>query len=288
MTLAAWDYAGFGVRLLTYLGTAGAIGGTFSLCLLCRHAGAQARLRRYLRVACLAGAAGSVLGFAVPVGALADRGLAGLGDREIAGILWQTSVAVAALFRLTGFALLAIVGFSRLPPGRGRLSTWAAVAGGLLVAGSYACTGHLHGHGPPARLLVAVHVGAMSLWIGTLLPLWWICRGEPADVQRDMRDFGRLAGGIVAALVLSGASMLVLLVEHPMQLTMTDYGRGLLLKGLLVGALLFLASGNKWKRVPRLFEPGVQTRLAWAIGLEWGLAVAVLLLTAAVTSLFGP
>ena len=81
-----------------------------------------------------------------------------------------------------------------------------------------------------AAILVALHAGAMGMWVGGLVGF----------MTAPVLAFGRLAGWSAALLVLSGAALALLHFASPGQLLTTAYGVILLVKLPLVAAALVL------------------------------------------------
>lgn len=106
-------------------------------------------------------------------------------------------------------------------------------------------------------------------------------------MQISMEYFGRVAAFIVGVLVVCGAIMTLLLVKDFHTLISTGYGRGLLVKTLLVSALLLLAASNKWLIVPRLNQDGFRQRLSRAIVFEMLIAGLILGVTGVITAVIG-
>jgi copper transport protein len=160
-------------------------------------------------------------------------------------------VAQLASLSFDGDTALAVLGsnFGRLLGLRlgAALLTWALVATGrawpILVVGgvdavldgasAHAIAG-LPGAGP---LLVAVHISAIGLWVG----------GVAAFVLDPDRRFTRYALWTLGIAVLSGALLALAHTHFGAVLITTDYGRGLLLKALLV-ALAALAAAFRRHR----------------------------------------
>ena len=113
----------------------------------------------------------------------------------------------------------------------------AVVAGLLALAlvASTAAVGHpVAGPWPVLAVVVAaVHVGAMSVWLGGLTGLLAVVL-QPAtpaeDVAATLTRFSRLAFGAVVALVVSGIVQTVREVASPTALVSTSYGRILMVK----------------------------------------------------------
>ena len=121
-----------------------------------------------------------------------------------------------------------------------------------------------------------------------LLPLRWCCGDvESGGLGEQMRRFGRLGIGLVAALASSGVFMLLNLIDI-IELFTTEYGRLMLFKLAAFVGLLFIAALNKLRYVPVLHLPGGSRALARSIDRELVVAMSLLIVTAVVTTLLGP
>ena len=203
-----------------------------------------------------------LLGSALEVGeTLRDLGFLTPGDA--AAYLTETAPGRAALTRVLGASLLLAAELSAWP------ALLSAGAAAVLLWGE-AGSGHGAAHGATARLLTALHAGAMTVWLGGVLALL----RHPTPTADLARRFTPVALICVALLVYSGAG---LTLEHRgtlAGLTGEDYGRALLLK-LAFFALALLAAVP----VRRAFARGLPPRPRLAA--EALLLLAVLGVTAA-------
>ncbi len=236
-----------------------------------------------------------LLYFLLQVGQINQNGLRGMVDSFMAGIVLRSSVghglllrAAALILLLAGLwqarAVLLAEGVVRVPPRL--LVSW--LAGTLLFAVSFAVLGHVASLSLPAQIAIVLHTLAISLWVGALPALYQLCEREPADsVLPLLQRFGVWGWGIIGSLLLSGVFLLTQLLQEPADLLTTPYGRVLSGKLLLVLGLLGLGALNKFHLVPAVARSGGE-RLRQSIAVERGLALLVLALTAALTSLTGP
>jgi putative copper resistance protein D len=174
-------------------------------------------------------------------------------------------------------------------PLAGVLSVTVSLAAAGLLAYSFTLTGHSANLGWPGAVAIVLHVSAVFWWLGSLYPLWMLCRERsPTDVFSIMDDFGRLATPFVVTVIVAGAVLAYLLLQSPAELVATAYGRALALKLLLVTALLAYAARHKWQLTPGLLQGDSAARLQRSIAWEGGVAFLVLLITASLSTLLGP
>lgn len=130
--------------------------------------------------------------------------------------------------------------------------------------------------------LAAVHLAAAAVWVGALLHVvraGWAWRGRRAAVWWLVSGYSRtalwLAGGVLAA----GVLMALLLVPLD-ALTVTSYGRTLLVKLALVTTAIALAVAARWL-LRRRRDP---SRLARTATIEASVLVVVLATSAVLTA----
>lgn len=242
-----------------------------------------------LRLARRLAAGAALAGLVVLAGRLGIRAarISGMGwdgatDPVMLGFVWQSPLGAAAIWRGLGEAAILAV----LLPGAG---LWIALGGTVAVAVSYAQVGHTLGD-PRAALaaLLVLHLLAAAFWVGALAPLRRAAT-EPGGAGL-LHRFGAIAVGIVALLALAGVGLSWLLSGSLAALLGTAYGWGLLAKVAVVAILLSLAAWNKLRLVPALAAgaPGASDTLRRSIALEGAAVGAILLATAALTTVTTP
>jgi putative copper export protein len=166
------------------------------------------------------------------------------------------------------------------------------VTGAVLIAGSFAATGHTSDS--PERWLLgpflALHLLIVEFWFGALLPLLLVTRHEPAAVAaRIVQRFSRLATWTVPLILLAGVLIAARLLPDFGAL-LQPYGLGLSLKLLAFALLMGLAAVNRWRLAPALEHGGsaAARRLRDSVGTELVLIAAVLMGTATLTTFWSP
>jgi putative copper export protein len=220
--------------------------------------------------------------------AAALRGeIGGMFDAGLTRMVWSVGESHATVLRLVGLALM-----STRPVDTPRLRT-PKLAGVILAATSFAWVGHTHAAtNPPLPVaLLAIHLLAVSFWVGALVPLLVVARG--GDAPRMAAAAARFSGAallVVAVLVAAGGVLLWSLLAQVADLWSTAYGRSVLIKLGMVAGLLLLAALNRWLLTPRLLTDSAPAMrlLRWSIHLEIWIACAIFIATAAMTTLSGP
>jgi copper transport protein len=158
-------------------------------------------------------------------------------------LAWSTAAAIL------GLALLLLSGHR----GNGRMR----LSGAVIVAGSFALTGHAASAEPRwlAEPALGVHTLCGAFWLASLLPLLWCLRLAPGEAHLALRRFSAAATGAVAALVVAGACLAWLQLGGKLgagALWETAYGLRLAGKLALVAGLLTLAAVNRFVLTPRI------------------------------------
>jgi len=208
-------------------------------------------------------------------------------DMSLLQFVFESSEGQAALVRAGGLAVILILAVSSSP-----VSVVAAL-GAILVAASFALTGHSLSleRGLIPRSLVAIHLIGISYWLGAFYPLRLIAyRSDPPGVSLIMKRYGDIAVYVVAVLMAAGFALLWIMLESPLALFESDYGRALAIKLLFVGGLLGLATVNRYVLTPALSCGDISAlpRLRNSITVEMLLAGLILVLTAGFTTVTGP
>ncbi|MBO9502177.1 copper homeostasis membrane protein CopD [Brevundimonas sp. A19_0] len=170
-----------------------------------------------------------------------------------------TGLGMAMVVRAV-VAILALVAVVALKPGR---VLWGLlVAAGLIVAASFAWTGHgaaTEGPGGPLHLVAdIVHAVAAAVWLGALaaLTILLLRRTVPDDlaIHRALHGFASLGTLAVGLLVMTGIVNSWFLVGPARigHLGANLYGQLLIVKLVLFALMLALAAGNRFRLTPVL------------------------------------
>lgn len=286
-----WIYATWLVKVILYLGIAFVIGGAFCYFLLGRYVEIKETILKYMTIGTGLGLFSSVLGFFILIGSFANTGLSGMWDSNYINILVNTPTGHVYIIRSISFALLLIFMIVKLSKGTIDISkTEGAIFTILLtpIVLSFSQLGHVTNLPLFAQALLSIHVLVMSLWMGSLYPLWKTSKkinGLP--LKERMHLFGQIAAFIVGILIACGLSIALLLFKDFNTLINTPYGHGFIIKILFVLSILLLAAFNKWYFTPRLQDPKFAKQLGYAILFEMSLGLSILLATGYITTVVG-
>ncbi|WP_151716553.1 copper resistance D family protein [Acinetobacter sp. TUM15071] len=286
-----WIYATWLVKVILYLGIAFVIGGAFCYFLLGRYVEIKETILKYITIGTGLGLFSSVLGFFILIGSFANTGLSGMWDNNYINILVNTPTGHVYIIRSISFALLLLFMIVKLSKGTIDISkTEGAIFTILLIpiVLSFSQLGHVTNLPLFAQALLSIHVLVMSLWMGSLYPLWKTSKkinGLP--LKERMHLFGQIAAFIVGILIACGLSIALLLFKDFNTLMNTPYGHGFIIKILFVLSILLLAAFNKWYFTPRLQDPKFAKQLGYAIIFEMSLGLSILLATGYITTVVG-
>lgn len=286
-----WIYATWLVKVILYLGIAFVIGGAFCYFLLGRYVEIKETILKYMTIGTGLGLFSSVLGFFILIGSFANTGLSGMWDSNYINILVNTPTGHVYIIRSISFALLLLFMIVKLSKGAIDISkTEGAIFTILLIpiVLSFSQLGHVTNLPLFAQALLSIHVLVMSLWMGSLYPLWKTSKkinGLP--LKERMHLFGQIAAFIVGILIACGLSIALLLFKDFNTLIDTPYGHGFIIKILFVLSILLLAAFNKWYFTPRLQDPKFAQQLGYAILFEMSLGLSILLATGYITTVVG-
>jgi copper transport protein len=256
-----------------------AVGGALFALVLQRRRPIPRSARLTVYVAALTAAVAALVAIGIEGGLAIETPLGGLA----AGAVWSAGLATT----VGRSAALLVVGLVVLAAGLGRADSRQLVLvllGAGLAAAGYAVTGHVAIAEP--RWLAApslwLHVVCVAFWVGSLPPMFWMLRGDPARVAPVVARFGRVATPVVVALAIAGAAMAWLQLARPLDFVTTPYGERLAFKLGLVTALLLVASTNRIVLTPRLLR-GQPRTVRWfrrSIAVELALMAAIVATTA--------
>jgi putative copper resistance protein D len=170
--------------------------------------------------------------------------------------------------------------------------TVVGVTGAVLVAASFALTGHIASN--PRRWLLAplllTHLLIVAFWFGALLPLCLATLKEPQErAARVVALFSAAAFWLVPLILLAGVAMAALLLPDSAALA-RPYGEIVIAKAALFAVVLGLGGLNKWRFGPALGRGDLLAGRSFrrVVIAEYVIIVVVLAITAPMTTFFSP
>ncbi|ANK93853.1 copper resistance CopD superfamily protein (plasmid) [Rhizobium sp. N6212] len=202
----------------------------------------------------------------------AGRGLVLAGGEPFEIALQGNAAICAGLFFLSLMVTTLPFGDRKIA---GRILAAVALA---LAAGAFAFSGHCSIVEPRwiGRTAIFLHSATLLFWIGSLPPLWRLCR-MPLEL-RPLESFSRSIPLAFAATIVAGTVLAVAELPALAQILSSLYGRILVVKIMLVAVLCMLAAYNRfWLTGATLAGDAVaRRRLRRSIAFEIVLAVAII------------
>lgn len=281
-----WDIAGGIARGFAYTGALLAAGlGAFLV--LAHDGGAEAAtLRRWLRRAVALGAFGVLLTLPFQAARVTGLGLGAIFETGVAeqvlgdGVGWSTAVVLAGLVALA------------VDAGRRRPLT---VAAALAATAGFAIAGHTTTADPRAVVTAAdaVHAIAGAVWFGGLVGLTVVLRtrratdGGAASAGPIVGRFSAVAAVSLLFVAVGGTLLAWREVQAWSALTSTTYGKVLVAKVAIVGAVALLGAWNRFRLVPAIASAPKRAGalLQQAVRVESGALLGALALTAALVNI---
>lgn len=285
-----WLIAIFSSKLLIYIAFAMSVGGVSAILMIQPYKPQTLPFLGYAGSGVLLGLIMASVDFFLQVGSFAESGLMGMWDQTYFDVLWQSSVGTSYKLRLAGWStLLLLLVVLRFNSAVAKPISYLYLAVSLVIAASFTWVGHTAEQAVWVRIALTLHIFIAMWWVGTLYPLRQWCQAFPTNtLQYLMHEFGKQASFLVTILLLAGAAISYSLEDGFESLLNSSHGNILLLKIGIVAGILMLAAIHKFRLVPRLNTHSAALALQRSISIEMGLALLILIVTAALSTLVGP
>jgi len=162
------------------------------------------------------------------------------------------------------------------------------VVGFILILLSFSVYGHSTINGLSSQLLIVLHLGAISFWVGSFLPLRYSTLGKVKEENlfQIAHRFGVYAVYYIGVLLISGLTLGTILVGGIDQLLNSDYGKAFLFKLCFVTILLGIGAINKFRLVPELKKNSFPyvIRLRKSINIEIFILFIILVISSLLTT----
>ena len=281
------EIVALGLRAVSFVAVLQAAGVAMFLWLFSRSLATSAGKIRSLGVS--AAIAGGVFTFAYHLvqPAWMTGSFSGMFDGSLHAMLLISDAGATTAIRILGLVML-VLGL----PKPTRLGEASSLIGATLIVVSFGLMGHTAAHDQRWILvtLLVVHLLIIAFWFGALLPLYMAAARETlSDNALVIENFSAIAAWLVPIIFVAGLGMSVLLLEEVNNLW-TAYGVSLLAKVSGFVVLMGLATLNKWRFAPAIAagDAPALRNFQRSVAAEWGLIIAVLVVTAVMTGLFSP
>ena len=233
----------------------------------------NARVRKSLRYSSVSVAVSS-LGLLLMQGPYtAGKSWGSLFDSFLIGEVMQTRLGLALFIRvICAFAW----GFIAFTASASVSRRWriGVIATAVITIATYAASGHQSAGTLPGIFvpLDMIHLAAISTWVGALLALAVVSKDN--NVENEAKRFSQMATWSMPVVVVTGVVQGLHLLGGISTITQTNFGKLLLLKTLLVGAVVVFGSKARAK-----LQLGGFSSIAKIIRWESTLVVLVLAVT---------
>lgn len=246
----------------------------------------------------LAGFAVSGLGMLALTASMTGSSIWSVDGEVLREIIGETAIGTAWVVRM---AALAVAVLSAFAINRSAKALYAILASTSLAIATLVWTGHAGSTegwiGTIHRSSDIVHMLAAAVWLGGIAafgrilfrPVPALSGAQIAVTHRALDQFSRVGALAVGLIVVTGIINCLAVVGFPhfSQLPLSAYGRLLIIKLLLFGAMLAIAGINRWRLTPSL-DAAIRNndpasaiiRLRWSLLTEGSAAFAILALVA--------
>ena len=203
-------------------------------------------------------------------------------ELELIELSFETIQGKSNLYLIVGFSFLCLSHY--FPPLVFRAFN---ILGAILIIISFIVVGHSLSQGIFSQFLVLIHIICISFWLGSFLPLRYMCTIKNFTNLYFIADnFGRYAVVYIGILILTGLIFSYILLGGILPLITSTYGNVLLIKLFIVSMILIIGAINKFKIVPEIKKDLTtgQIKLKNSINIEIISSVLVLFTTSILTT----
>ena len=201
---------------------------------------------------------------------------------DLINLSFETLQSKSAFFLFIGFILLycssKYLNF---------LSKKIYILSSIILIVSFVVVGHSSSLGVYSQLLIIIHVICISYWVGSFLPLRYMCTANDCkNLHIIAHNFGVYAIIYISLLIITGLIFSYIILGGISPLITSYYGNVLSIKILLVSIILFIGAINKFKIVPsiKVNQFDGKNKLKNSIEIEMLITFLVLLLTSILTT----
>lgn len=253
-------------KVMLYGATASVLGALFLRNLSENHAGIVVWLLSYIRWGSVIGMTSIVMSCMSQLLMFGGLSISSLSDWETLTMLLNSTLGWSWGLAFIGFLGCFIGTLDKINE---LIRVLWLTSGTVIVVLSFWFTGHFVDSQWYEHLPLLVHLIAISMWMGALLPLWKVTTITDLELMRRiMFKFGKIALFFIPVLLIAGLFMLLFLLGDLRLLFQHSYGQTMLVKLAVVILLLGLGALNKLVLVPRLPAVDMVYRLRKSIVIE--------------------
>ncbi len=236
---------------------------------------------KIIKNSALLGLSISILAFISIAGNLGGD-LKSIFELELIELSFETIQGKSNLYLIVGFSFFSLSHY--FPP---LVFRSLNILGAILIIISFIVVGHSLSQGIFSQFLVLIHIICISFWLGSFLPLRYMCTIKNFTNLYFIADnFGRYAVVYIGTLILTGLIFSYILLGGILPLITSTYGNVLLIKLFIVSMILIIGTINKFIIVPEIkkdLSTG-QIKLKNSINIEIISSVLVLFTTSILTT----
>ena len=236
---------------------------------------------KIIRISAFLGLSISILAFISIAGNLGGD-FKSIFELELILLSFETLQGKSTLYLIAGFCFLSLSHY--FPP---LVFKTFNILGTISILISFIVVGHSLSQGIYSQLLILIHIFCISFWLGSFLPLRYMCTIKNFTNLYFIADnFGKYAVIYIGILILTGLIFSYILLGGILQLVTSTYGNVLLIKLFTVSMILLIGAINKFRIVPEIkkdLKIG-QIKLKNSINIEIILSVLVLFTTSILTT----
>lgn len=251
----------------------------------------QQRFKTYLMGCLMLATVASCSTIFCQLGLFSDDGIAGIFELELLRLYFSLHSGRVLLINLLCCSILLLNHLMISHHFRFRfhsLSTWISLIFLLILLLNYAQLGHSLKQEKISSLLLTFHVLAIALWIGTLVPLYMMCRLlKPKKLALEVRKLSLQLAIMLGTLIACGMSLAWLFIPSIDVFLNSAYGQAIMLKLMLVTVIFVLAGFNRIYLSRRLQHVHMVKIFQWVLILEFSIAITICFITAYMTAIVG-
>lgn len=251
----------------------------------------QQRFRPYLMGCLLLASVASCSTIFCQLGLFSDDGIAGIFDEELLRVYFSLHSGRILLINLLCCSILMFNHLTHAQHARLRfhsLSAWISLIMIFIVLLNYAQLGHSLKQEKISSLLLTFHILAISLWMGTLLPLYIMCQLLQGKwLSLEVRKLSLQLAITLCSLIACGICLAWLFIPSIEMFLSSAYGQAIIMKFMSVSVIFLLACFNRIYLSRRLQHLNMVRIFKWVLIIELCIAISICFITSYMTAIVG-